>query len=446
MVVRCCLLLLFVCLVFCDDGLVIDDFTIGAQEQSLSLVLSSTLTVDDPPIFVQSFYTGGNGTALIGGERDLELKVFSGLAQRTFFSEIFTHEWVFSAPKSCSSSTTAQYDGHDGSMEINLNGLNLNMFNYGDALMLSVVSDISTMVDVRFYSPDGDICEYNLNVPGTPFSYSYDDTLHYIPFSSISGGCSFNNIGALEVVIGSNDSMDCIAKTIQIVQVSPPTTPTPNPTPPPSYRSVKMIDNFANGASKQGIVAVLPITVNEDDTPLIFNSTYVKQNCVDLLGCGRDLLIEVAYGAANRVFSSEIFSIYSGPYPAEWAVSSPKSAGGYFNVQYDGMDNSTTLDLNGLENMDLTVGGTAKHLQLVIINDLAVNVIVNIFSPFGGVCSFDLFVPTTPNSYDESDIAFYVPLNQINGSCSVTDVGAIEFIIPFDDALDCIIRQIQLTT
>merc|ERR1711907_663508 len=75
-------------------------------------------------------------------------------------------------------------------------------------------------------------CSFTLNVPATPGSYDYDDTIFEISLSAFSGSCDLSNVGAIEIDIPSFDAVDAIVRTIDIIgppDPSPTRTPTPGP-------------------------------------------------------------------------------------------------------------------------------------------------------------------------------------------------------------------------
>ena len=118
-----------------------------------------------------------------------------------------------------------QYDGNDGSMNLDLNGLsNLNLEDNG-AYYIRVPAnvDLACDFDLDFYSPDGSACSYTFTHPGGTVLINYD-----IPYTSMSGGCDFSNIGAFEITADPSVKSDAEVYTINIM--GPPLSNTPTPT------------------------------------------------------------------------------------------------------------------------------------------------------------------------------------------------------------------------
>ena len=139
----------------------IDDFSV--YQQTL-ITLSGDLLATDPPVVDTSFeFTPSNTT--IGGERDMELRVFQGSQGRTFFSQTnftglgggFDFSWQISNANSGSMSATNQYDGDDQSFGLNFTGLNV------DLAQVSVITvfynlDLNTTMEINLYDFYGTAC------------------------------------------------------------------------------------------------------------------------------------------------------------------------------------------------------------------------------------------------------------------------------------------------
>merc|ERR1712232_1510955 len=50
-------------------------------------------------------------------------------------------------------------------------------------------------------------------------------------YSAFSGGCTFSNVGAIELVLPSTDAVDAIVRKIAILGILPSASPTPTPLP-----------------------------------------------------------------------------------------------------------------------------------------------------------------------------------------------------------------------
>ena len=438
-----------------STNLILDDFTNGAYS-GIVITLSSDITYDDPPIVQSSVFDAGSGcTGLIGCERDMSLSIYVGLDGRTFSSEIFTTpssyyfsgEWAVANPKNCASGAVVQYDGRDNSTYLDINGLgNLDLTQGGtsDSFIFAFISDIDTDLLIEVYSPYGTSCEGYVDVSAIFGSYSYSDTIYYINFNSFIGNCDFTNVGAIELSFYSYDAADFITRMFATNNLAVPS-PTPSSTPSPGYQNNNnvMIDNFANGASTQGIVITLQSDIGNGDPFLEDSSIYdAGTGCTGLIGCERDMTLTVYRGLEGRVFTSSIYSITGFNYfSGEWAVSNPKNCESGAVVQYDGRDNSNYLDLNGLGNLDLTQGGKINSFILDVVSDLETQLDINVYSPNGVMCTGYLDVPGTYGSYSYSDTIYYIRFDSFYGNCAFTNVGAIELSLHSYDAIDFITRM-----
>ena len=219
-----------------EEKFIIDDFSVTQQ----CIVTLPGDLLGNQPNEVQTTTASGPSNSIIGGERNMEMRVFTGFQGRRFASEVFTindgyflGEWAVENPKTSSSLATNQYDGADGSFAVNFNGLGLNL-NEITQLVIYVVSDIDTSYTVDFYDTNGLTCSGDIDVPGRLggfYDYSYDEIKDTLLVSQLSGSCNKANIGAIEVSIQSSDAIDAIVRRISLegpVPVSP--TPTPTPT------------------------------------------------------------------------------------------------------------------------------------------------------------------------------------------------------------------------
>jgi len=384
----------------------------------------------------------------------MSLSIYVGLDGRTFSSEIFTTpssyyfsgEWAVSNYKNSESGAVVQYDGRDNSISLDINGLgNLDLTQVGtsDSFIFSFISDIDTDLLIEVYSPYGNACEGYVDVSATYGSYSYSDTIYYINFNSFSGNCDFTNVGAIELSFYSYDYADYITRmfaTNNLVVPSTSATPTPSPSPqaPPNSQNKMVIDNFANGADNQIILHALSKTINEDDPIILLNSTFSDNGCSGLIGCGRDLSIKIMEGIRGSVFSSGILGTGYGK--GEWELRNPVHANSLFIIQYDGRDNSTSLNTGGLGSIDITGNGNFTDFSIFLVSDTDITITIELFSSFGELCSADLEVQgITSTSYTNE---YYVPFDEFEGSCDLQHIGAIQILIPLPEQANIIINQI----
>ena len=182
--------------------------------------------------------------------------------------------------------------------------------------------------------------------------------------------------------------------------------------------------------------------MNEDDLALQFNSSYAKNNCSGLIGCGRDLKLVVNYGNNNELFTSGVYSNPgSSKYPAEWILSSPRNSAGTCSVTYDGMDNSTSFVVNGLGGIDITANGSAQYFQVVAYSDTVTSFSIYIYSLGGGYCYLE-DIQVTPDYYG-GDVVYNIPFAYLHNNCNLNKVGSMEVIFHYDEALDISVKAFQ---
>ena len=155
------------CLISCCysqvvTNLILDDFTNGANSQNIAITLSSDISVSEPPRVETNVFDAGAGcVGFIGCERGMSITVYEGLQGRVFYSEIFSSssyfsgEWAVSCPKNSESEALIQYDGRDGSMDLDLNGLsNLDLTQGGtsNGFLFSAESDLDAQLFVNLHS------------------------------------------------------------------------------------------------------------------------------------------------------------------------------------------------------------------------------------------------------------------------------------------------------
>jgi len=227
---------------------VVDDFTNGANTHSVDITLSTDVTATDPDVVADDSFDAGTGcSGLVGCERDMSLTVILGLQGRSFSSDIFTSpasyyfdaEWAISNPKNSESETLLQYDGRDGSIDLDISGLgsvDLTVGGSVEFLRISAVSDLDTTYVFTAYSPNGNTCEADLDVFQAVGSYDYYESFVFFDIDDFSGNCDLTNVGAIEVSLFSNDALDAIVRQIAFVgEGVPSNTPTPSAPPPGGF-------------------------------------------------------------------------------------------------------------------------------------------------------------------------------------------------------------------
>merc|ERR1711862_474681 len=197
-----------------------------------------------------------------------------------------------------------------------------------------------------------------------------------------------------------------------------------------------VLDDFTNGANTHGISITLSADLGVNDPDRTETEMFdAGSGCTGLLGCERDMSLTIFIGLQGRTFSSDIFTTPATYYfDGEWAVSNPKNSESEFILQYDGRDNSFSLDTNGLGNVDLTDNGL----------DTAYNIIA--YSPNGQSCTASIDVLTAGNAYayDYNDSFVFFNFDNLAGGCDKTNIGAVEVELFSNDALDAILDKLLL--
>merc|ERR1712184_60472 len=136
--------------------LVIDDFTTVTPQIIIQTALDSQYPI------VQTRSTVASD--VLGGERDLRLTVFSGTDNLVLSSGVSNGLFQCATPAGARGQSTVQYDGTDGSINLNpsgLGGVNLRN-NGGNSFRVSVTSDLATRVDFVVYSGSANArCVFN---------------------------------------------------------------------------------------------------------------------------------------------------------------------------------------------------------------------------------------------------------------------------------------------
>jgi len=229
------------------DLIIIDDFTVGANEHLIVVTLDSDLSRNDPPVTDQDSFSQPGCSGLIGCSRDMEMRVLTGFNGRSFSSEIFSiangffdAEWSVSNPKTSSSIATLQYDGQDGSFALDtsgLGGIDLTVGGTARSYVISAVTDIRIQYTTEVYDRSGGVCELEITIPATPGEYDYDETFFEFGFDDFDGDCDFTDVGAIELFLPSNDAVDAIVRIVKITGVVPnpsgSSSPVPSVIPPP---------------------------------------------------------------------------------------------------------------------------------------------------------------------------------------------------------------------
>ncbi|MGE5603716.1 MAG: GEVED domain-containing protein [Nitrososphaerales archaeon] len=148
-----------------------------------------------------------SGPNVLGAERDLQVTIISG-APRTASAQAVNSQLLHSQDTGIVAETLVQWDGTDGSMTLNPNGLggaDLTQSGTQDRLAITVVFN-DLPIDLEFTAYSGaNSSRATLSLPGNQFSGSIDYYIPFASFTTVSGsGANFSSIGALELRIRGN--------------------------------------------------------------------------------------------------------------------------------------------------------------------------------------------------------------------------------------------------
>jgi len=185
----------------------------------------------------------------------------------------------------------------------------------------------------------------------------------------------------------------------------------------------RLIDDFSIGV--RTIVIEIP---DNADFPITDTAIYTDPSSAPptLLGGERDLQLTAEEGPAGRILTSGVSA-------GEWNVAAPNSARGFAVMQWDGKDNSLTLDNNGLGGLDFTDGGLADRFRAVIETDIDTIYSFTVRSPNGGECNNDVSIPGTQSSAE-----YFIDFSAFSGNCDFTSVGAVEILLEAFDNVDSV--------
>jgi len=220
----------------------IDDFSVGAGDHDVSVLLEETIDASDGPVSSSSSFSQAGCNGLVGCARDMRMTVTSGSQGRTCTSNIFTvadselfvGEWAVSNPKNFRTVTLLQYDGPDNSIDLDLVGLNsIDMTDGGLAtgVQVTIISDLESIYQFDIYSPDGGVCQRTIQSNAITGEYDLEEIFLYIDYSEFEGNCDLTNVGAIEIALPSFDALDAIMRSFRAVGLPDPDVPSPSPSP-----------------------------------------------------------------------------------------------------------------------------------------------------------------------------------------------------------------------
>lgn len=216
-----------------DTLFYIDDFSVSTPEIIIFAPYSGIPVVD-------SSHSIGSSSQIIGTERDLSLTAYSGGLYGSVLEEgVSSGVFTCNTPFGSTGSSLLQYDGVDGSINLNATGLGGIDFTQkgGFALKLTAMNDVNTLdVNIRIYSSQNEICSRNVTLNE---SSSYQD--YILDYNNFNGTCDFTDVGAVELNIDLPQGEDIFVDEISAITLyqlptssATPTASQPSPTRTPT--------------------------------------------------------------------------------------------------------------------------------------------------------------------------------------------------------------------
>jgi len=215
--------IIFFCLVSCvlsqqqQTKFFIDQFN--------SITSPLVIIINTTTVFPQSLSASTVDSTIVGGERDLILTVLSGPAGRILSTSVDNQQWDVSTPNAANGFAVQQYDGIDGSPNLNKKGLNGFNFlqNGGNQIQCSISTDITTIYSFAFTDMVGGANTQNLSITGGTGLNDF-----FLPFSQFKG-VDLTNTGSLEITINAFDNVDTFVDFFSVVGPAISSSPTPSP-------------------------------------------------------------------------------------------------------------------------------------------------------------------------------------------------------------------------
>eukprot|EP00011_Vannellida_sp_DIVA3-517-6-12_P006709 CAMPEP_0114610612 /NCGR_PEP_ID=MMETSP0168-20121206/3692_1 /TAXON_ID=95228 ORGANISM="Vannella sp., Strain DIVA3 517/6/12" /NCGR_SAMPLE_ID=MMETSP0168 /ASSEMBLY_ACC=CAM_ASM_000044 /LENGTH=1776 /DNA_ID=CAMNT_0001821563 /DNA_START=96 /DNA_END=5426 /DNA_ORIENTATION=- len=246
-----------------EDKIIIDDFTV--QTDVIVLVVPAG---GAPPIISDSSFT--SGVSILGSERDVVVTINSGDSGSVLTAGTASGVFATSAPGTAEGEVLLQYDGVDGSENLDGNvGLGGLDFTAGDGLRFAASSDLDTSFFVTMCST-GNVCDTEpVNVLG---NVGFQDfTIDFVSFS----GVDFSSVSAIEFDIDSDTAVDFNLDVISVI--GPASVPVPLGCLTETYVGFTAVDLCGNSATEVAIFTVIDTT----NPTITTQPTNVDEECTN---------------------------------------------------------------------------------------------------------------------------------------------------------------------
>ena len=187
-----------------------------------------------------------------------------------------------------------------------------------------------------------------------------------------------------------------------------------------THNAVRIIDTFVTDTN------VLIVELEDDAPPAVTVYDSVDLTPEDILGSERDLILVVTEGSAGSVLSC---GVSNGTLNLATATGSV----GIVTLQYDGQDNSSSINPTGLGGVNLR-DNSATSFLISAISDHPTLMTIRIYSGAGFISESVTII--------EGDVIqrdYLIPFNSFTGNADFTNVGAIELEIKANIAVDAVI-------
>jgi len=173
-----------------------------------------------------------------------------------------------------------------------------------------------------------------------------------------------------------------------------------------AYRPIATLDDFSGNQLLIGVISdssVFPFTVEG----------FYESTGSGVLGGERDIELVVTSGPSGAVFTAGVNN-------DDLANSSPYLGSAFTIYQLDGIDASSAVNENGLQNFDLTFSGSATAFRLFGFSDIPTSVEFFVYTTSGRLnYSLDITGDFVGKEY-------IVEYSHFTGNGDFSDVGAIE--------------------
>lgn len=283
-----------------DAQIIIDSFSTNQSSMVLTFPPAGT-----------SASSSVSGAGIIGGERDIQVSLSAGvIAGNSLSANVSSGFFSYSQDATITGSATLQWDGTDGSANLNptgLGGIDLTAGGTQDAILLNTAfDDLPTNFVITVYTDAGNVSAATFTMPGLLFS----STNFVIPYSAfittLGAGANFSNVGAIVMTIGSNvTAPDVVLDTIQTTALisASETVALLNDVnsnslaePGDTLRYTAIVNNptDAQGASATGVVFT---NATPPNTTLVIGSVTSTQGAVTTGNTGGDTSVAVNLGS-----------------------------------------------------------------------------------------------------------------------------------------------------